>query len=59
MAQPTRYRAIFAPASPSDRRRAFEDYWAYLLRRDGVLQEEAQSLEHKTDYYQSLQRRSI
>jgi hypothetical protein len=59
MAQITRYKVIFAPASPSDRSRALEDYWAYLLMRDGALQEEAQSLEHKTDYYQSLQRRSI
>jgi hypothetical protein len=55
MAQLTRYRAIFAPASPSDRRRAFEDYWAYLLVRDGALHEEAQALEHKTGYYQRLQ----
>jgi hypothetical protein len=55
MAQLTHYKAIFAPASPSDRRHAFEDYWAYLLRRDGALHEEAQALEHKTEYYQSLQ----
>jgi hypothetical protein len=59
MAQTTRYRAIFAPASRSDRTHAFEDYWAYLLMRDGVLQEEAQSLAHKTDYYQSLQTRPV
>jgi hypothetical protein len=59
MAQITRYKAIFAPASPADRRRAFEDYWAYLLRRDGALQEEAQSLEHKMAYYQSLQARPV
>jgi hypothetical protein len=55
MAQSTRYKVIFAPASLSDRTRAFEDYWTYLLMRDGALQEEAQSLEHKTDYYQRLQ----
>jgi hypothetical protein len=55
MAQLTRYKEIFAPASPSDRRRAFEDYWAYLLVRDGALHEEAQALEHKTGYYQCLQ----
>jgi hypothetical protein len=59
MAQLTRYKAIFAPASPSDRRRAFEDYWAYLLIRDGALDEEAQALEHKTGYYQSLQARPV
>src|SRR5919108_492421 len=59
MAQLTHYKAIFAPASSSDRRRAFEDYWAYLLRRDGALHEEAQALEHKTGYYQSLQARPI
>ena len=59
MAQITRYKAIFAPASPSDRSRAFEDYWAYLLMRDGALQEEAQSLEHKTEYYQRLQVRPL
>jgi hypothetical protein len=59
MAQSTRYKVIFTPASLSDRTHAFEDYWAYLLRRDGTLQEETQSLEHKTDYYQSLQTRPI
>jgi hypothetical protein len=59
MAQLTHYKAIFAPASSSDRRRAFEDYWAYLLRRDGALHEEAQALEHKTEYYQSLQARPV
>jgi hypothetical protein len=59
MAQITRYKVIFAPASLSDRTRAFEDYWAYLLMRDGALQEEAQSLEHKTDYYQRLQVRPV
>lgn len=59
MAQRTRYRAIFAPASPSDRRRAFEDYWAYLLVRDGALHEEAQALEHKMGYYQRLQTRPV
>ena len=41
MGQLTRYKAIFTPASPADRRRAFEDYWAYLLERDGALHEEA------------------
>jgi hypothetical protein len=46
MTQITHYKAIFAPASSADRRCAFEDYWAYLLVRDGDLQEEAQSLEH-------------
>ena len=56
MAQMTRYKTIFAPASPSDRRRAFEDYWAYLLIQDGALHEEAQALEHKTAFYQNLQR---
>lgn len=55
MAQITRYKVIFAPASLSERTRAFEDYWTYLLMRDGALHEEAQSLEHKTDYYQRLQ----
>ena len=59
MAQTTRYKAIFAPASLADRTHAFEDYWAYLLTRDGALQEEARSLEHKTDYYQRLQTRPI
>jgi hypothetical protein len=59
MVQSTGYKVIFAPVSLSDRTRAFEDYWAYLLLRDGALQEEAQSLEHKTDYYQKLQMRSI
>jgi hypothetical protein len=59
MVQTTGYKVIFAPVSLSDRTRAFEDYWAYLLMRDGALQEEAQSLEHKTDYYQKLQMRSI
>jgi hypothetical protein len=59
MTQVTRYKEIFAPASPSDRRRAFEDYWAYLLVRDGALHEEAQALEHKTGYYQRLQARPI
>jgi hypothetical protein len=55
MPQITRYKVIFAPVSRSDRALAFEDYWAYLLIRDGALQEEAQSLVHKTAYYQSLQ----
>jgi hypothetical protein len=55
----TRYKGIFAPASRSDRRLAFEDYWAYLLKRDGALQEEVQSLEYKNDYYQSLQTRPV
>jgi hypothetical protein len=59
MVQTTGYKVIFAPVSLSDRTRAFEDYWAYLLMRDGALQEEAQSLEHKTDYYQKLQLHSI
>jgi hypothetical protein len=59
MAQSTRYKVIFTPASQSDRTHAFEDYWAYLLMRDGTLQEETQSLEHKTDYYQRLQTRPI
>jgi hypothetical protein len=59
MAQIACYKVIFAPASPSDRSRAFEDYWAYLLTRDGALQEEAQSLEYKTDYYRGLQRRPV
>ena len=59
MAQLTRYKAIFAPASPSDRSALFEDYWAYLLVRDGALHEEAQALEHKTEYYQCLQTRPI
>jgi hypothetical protein len=59
MAQITCYKVIFAPASRLDRTRAFEDYWAYLLMRDGPLQEEAQSLEHKTDYYQHLQVRPV
>ncbi len=59
MGQLTRYKAIFTPASPADRRRAFEDYWAYLLERDGALHEEAQALEHKTEYYQRLQARPI
>ena len=48
MAQLTRYKEIFAPASPPDCRRAFGDYWAYLLVRDGALHEQAQALEHKT-----------
>ncbi len=59
MAPMTRYKGIYAPASRSDRSRAFEDYWTYLLRRDGALQEEAQSLEHKTHYYQRLQVRPV
>ena len=45
MSQLIRYKTIFAPASLADRRRAFEDYWAYLLERDGALLEEAQALE--------------
>jgi hypothetical protein len=59
MVQLPRYKAIFTPASPSDRRRVFEDYWAYLLVRDGALHEEAQALEHKTEYYQRLQARPV
>jgi hypothetical protein len=59
MAQTTCYKVIFTPVSLSDRTRAFEDYWAYLLMRDGALQEEAQSLEHKTAYYQKLQMRPV
>jgi hypothetical protein len=59
MAQLTHYEAIFAPASPSDRWRAFEDYGAYLLRRDGALHEEAHALEHKTAYDQSPQARPV
>jgi hypothetical protein len=59
MAQTTRYKVIFTPASLSERVHAFEDYWDYLLRRDGALQEEAQSLERKTDYYQTLQTRPV
>src|SRR5687767_9273224 len=59
MIQITRYKGIFAPASRLDRTRAFEDYWAYLLTRDGALQEEVQSLEYKTHYYQSLQTRPV
>jgi len=59
MVQITRYKEIFAPASRSHRSRAFEDYWAYLLMRDGALQEEVQSLEFKTHYYQSLQTRPV
>jgi hypothetical protein len=55
----TTYKGIFAPASLSDRTRAFDDYWAYLLMRDGALQEEEQSLEYKTQYYQSLQMRPV
>ena len=38
MAQITRYKVIFAPVLPSERTRAFEDYWTYLLMRDGALQ---------------------
>jgi hypothetical protein len=59
VAQLTRYRGIFAPTSLADRRRAFEDYWAYPLERDGALHEEAQALEHKTGYYQRLQARPL
>jgi hypothetical protein len=59
MAQLRHYREIFTPASPIDRSRAFEDYWTYLLVRDGALHEEAQALEHKTGYYQHLQTRPI
>jgi hypothetical protein len=59
MAPTTRYKVIYAPVSRSDRTRAFEDYWTYLLMRDGALQERAQSLEHKTDYYQRLQARPV
>jgi len=55
MAYVMRYKAIFAPAPRSDRLRAFEDYWAHLLLRDGALQEAVQSLEYKSRYYQSLQ----
>jgi hypothetical protein len=59
MLQSRPYGAIFAPASRPERNRAFEAYWAYLLIRDGALQEEAQSLEHKTNYYQGLQTRPL
>jgi hypothetical protein len=59
MTQVVRYKAIFTPASWLDRMRAFEDYWAYLLMRDGALQEEAQSLERKTEYHQRLQERPV
>jgi hypothetical protein len=59
MPQTTCYKMIYAPTSLSERTRAFEDYWAHLLRRDGALQEETQSLEYKTQYYQSLQMRPI
>jgi hypothetical protein len=59
MARITGYKVIYAPASLSDRTRAFEDYWRYLLMRDGALQEEAQSLEYKTEYYQRLQLRPV
>jgi hypothetical protein len=59
MTQITCYKGIFAPASRSDRTRAFEDYWTYLLLRDGALQEEEQSLAHKTHYYRSLQMRPV
>jgi hypothetical protein len=59
MVQTTHYKGIFAPVSPSDRTRAFEDYWTYLLMRDGALQEEVQSLEYKSQYYQRLQMRPV
>ena len=59
MVQITRYKGIFAPTSRSDRTRAFEDYWAYLLVRDGALQEAVQSLEYKTHYHQSIQSRPV
>ena len=59
MAHTRHYKAIFAPVSRSDRLRAFEDYWAHLLLRDGVLQEAVQSLECKTRYYQGLQTRPV
>jgi hypothetical protein len=59
MAQRTCYKVIYEPASLSDRQHAFEEYWAYLLIRDGTLQEETQTLEHKTEYYQRLQKRPI
>jgi hypothetical protein len=55
MARTTRYKVIFAPASLAERAHAFEDYWSYLLMRDGTLEEGAQSLERKADYYQTLQ----
>jgi hypothetical protein len=59
MAQPIRYKVIYEAASSSDRQGAFEEYWAYLLRRDGTLQEGTRTLEHKAEYYQSLQKRPI
>jgi hypothetical protein len=54
-----RYKTIFTPASAADRQRAFEDYWVYLLARDGDLDEEMQALEHKSVYYQRLQAQPI
>jgi hypothetical protein len=59
MTHTTRYKPIFAPAPRADRLRAFEAYWAHLMWRDGALQEAAQSLEHKTLYYQRLQTRPV
>jgi hypothetical protein len=55
MTQMTRYKAIFAPATATDRARAFEEYWAYLVARDGAMEEDTRSLEHKTAHYRTIQ----
>jgi hypothetical protein len=53
------YKMIFTPVAQVDRTRAFEEYWRYLVVRDGAIEEEAQSLEHKTGYYRQLQARPV
>ena len=49
------YNAIYRQAAADDRALAFEQYWAYLVARDGAMEEETQSLEHKTVYYRHIQ----
>jgi hypothetical protein len=51
--------ALLSRQRPHLRAASIEDYWTYLLIRDGALHEEAQALEHKTGYYQRLQARPV
>ena len=51
----SQHKSVFAPAAPSDRALAFEEYWSYLVARDGAIEETIQSLEHKTGYHRSIQ----
>lgn len=53
------YKVIFTPATATDRALAFEEYWAYLAARDGAMDEAAQSLEHKTAYYQGIRAQPV